>query len=135
MTESDLNKKLIALIKAIWPRQHLMWHRVENVAAIGTFDVFFGTPLGSGWIELKVCGPNAKPDVRPGQPGFGERCYKAGVPAHYLCGSNAGYIKLLDGRCMGPDWREWMVMEAQFDSHGCMADLLMKCIAPPVSID
>jgi len=131
MTEADLNEKIIALLSKLWPGEQLFWHRVENVVAIGTFDAFLGTPWGGGWVELKIAGPAAKPDVRPGQPGFGMRCKEAGIPAHILCCSNKGYVKLLEGECIGEDWEAHLVGTAQLGDLEAMRTLLLACTTPP----
>ena len=131
MKETDLNKMIQQLLIKLWPGEQLFWHRVENVAAIGTFDVFFGTPWGSGWVELKIAGPKAKPDVRPGQPGFAMRCLAAGVPAHILCCSDKGYVKLLEGICLGSDWEDHLVGTAEFGNAEAMRSLLMACTTAP----
>jgi hypothetical protein len=130
MTESELHKKLVRLTVALWPSERLLMHRVENVAAIGTFDTFFGTPWGSGWIELKIAGPKAQPQVRPGQPGFGMRCFAAGVPAYILCSSHAGRIRLLQGYCLGSDWRDHQIMEGTISDAESMRAVLLRCVTP-----
>lgn len=128
MTEADLHKKLLRITKALWPVGAVMLHRVENTAAMGTFDTFFGTPAGSGWIELKITGPNAKPQMRPGQPAFGLVCKRAGVPAHVLCSSHKGELKLLNGWTTGDDWRDHLVMRADLGDKEAVRGVLLRCV-------
>ena len=128
--ESELNKKLLKRIKAIWPRLRPVWERVENRVGNGTFDTFMGAEWGSGWIELKFGGPNAMPEMRPGQPGFGERMLRAGIPAHVLMGHPDGTVKLLKGNTTGKNWRECVVMRANLGNNEQMRQVFMACTSP-----
>ena len=125
--ESDLNKKLRDMLPKIIDGP-TVWERIENTAGLGTFDTFMGGWLGSGWIELKVAGPNAKPTMRPGQPAFGQRMKNAGIPAHVLCCSKAGDVKLICGWTNGDDWRELLVGRASLMDRDGMAVLLKRCM-------
>jgi len=119
MTESQLHK----LLKKRDPKSFM--HRIENVAALGTFDTYYAKGGRSGWIELKIAGPNAKPEMRSGQPGFGERLRKQGIPAHVLCCSKSHELKLLNGWVLGDDWREHLVMRGHLDDP---AEILERCL-------
>lgn len=130
MTESDLSKAMQRWIAKLWGPGEVFWHRVENTAALGTFDSFVGASWGSGWLELKICGPEAAPDMRPGQPGFGERCHRAGVLAHVLCCSDNGQMKLVDGRTTGSDWRDRLVARGKLDSDDDVRRLLLLATSP-----
>jgi len=127
-TESKLNSTIVRKIPKMFEETKPMWLRVENYLGSGTFDTWTGMLAFGGWIELKVCGPNAKPDMRDGQPAFGYRCKAAHVPAHVLCCSKDGYIKLLNGWTTGPDWRDHMVMEADLGDNDSLRMLLITCL-------
>lgn len=113
MTEKDLQKALAKALEARWMGTRLpvpyVHEPVENMLNVGTFDNWICVGGVPAWVELKVCGPNAKPDMRPGQPGFGYRMLKAGVRAVVLCGSGDGSWKLLRGDTVGSDWREKLI--------------------------
>lgn len=126
LTESQLNGKLRPMF-----RKHIdggFWHRIENVVAAGTFDTYVAGHGKAGWIELKVAGPRAKPEVRAGQPGFGYRCLESGVPAHVLIGSPNGTIRLCEGIIMGDDWREHLVCEGRRDDKAFMNVVFRHCL-------
>lgn len=92
-----------------------MVRRIEDSSGnLGTFDTFLGRRRLSGWLELKVAGPNAKPDLRPGQPAFGRQCVDAQIPAAYLVGSPQGSVRLIGPLTTGPDWRDHLI--ARWDS-------------------
>ena len=131
MTESDLHTVLKRRIETIWAKNSIMVQRIENTLSTGVFDTFVGTPWGAGWIELKIAGPQAKPAMRPGQPGFGHRCMTAGVPAHVLCASADGYLKLLNGWTIGEDWRDHVALTGSLDDLDCVRGMIVRCTTPP----
>ena len=128
MLESDLNRNLRGLMRKLWPSDSVIWERIENSAGIGTYDTFMAGPDGAGWIELKIAGPNAKPAMRPGQPAFGNRMLDGGVPAHVLCSTPSGNIKLISGRTFGHDWREHLVMRCGLRDRDAMRVLFVRCM-------
>lgn len=90
----------------------MMARRIEDRSGnLGTFDTFLAMGGVSGWLELKVAGPNAKPNIRPGQPAFARECFDAGVPAAYLVGSDSGRVRLLHPLTREHDWREHLIMD------------------------
>lgn len=84
--------------------------RIEDSSGnLGTFDVFLARDGRAAWLELKVAGPNEKPNIRAGQPAFAEQCVRAKIPCGYLVGSPKGQVRLLGPRTTGADWREHLV--------------------------
>lgn len=130
--ERDLNAKLRDMLPKLWPQGKdiwpPVWHRVENAVAQGTFDTFIGSSIGCGWIELKVAGPNAKPQMRPGQPGFGAKMLRAGVPAHVIACSKRGEVRLMRGETMGDDWRDHVLMRCDLRDMEAMRVVLVRCM-------
>lgn len=87
--------------------------RIEDASGnLGTYDTFLAhRGWGQAWLELKVAGPNAKPDLRRGQPAFGAGLHAAGVPCGYLVGSPSGKVRLIGPLTTGDDWRDHLVAE------------------------
>jgi hypothetical protein len=105
MTEADfwgrIRKKL--------PRRVFARRIEDNSGNLGTFDTFVGLNGRSAWMELKVAGPNAKPDLRPGQPSFAAQCFDAGIPAAYVIGSSDGSVRMVGPHTIGSDWRDHLI--------------------------
>ena len=112
--ESDLNRKFRLAVKR-WSSDAgsgFFYSRVENTLSGGFPDTLFS----AGRLvlcELKVAGPNAKPDMRPGQPGFGYSVLSSGQPSFILIGHPDGSCRLLWGDCVGDDWRDRLI--SRFD--------------------
>jgi hypothetical protein len=87
--------------------------RIEDASGnLGTYDTFLAhRGWGQAWMELKVAGPNAKPDLRKGQPAFGQGLDAAGVPCAYLVGSPNGRVRMIGPHTTGDDWREHLIAE------------------------
>lgn len=87
--------------------------RIEDKSGnLGTYDLFLAhRDWGQAWLELKVAGPDAKPELRKGQPAFGAGLHAAGVPCGYLVGSPNGKVRLIGPLTLGDDWREHLVAE------------------------
>lgn len=88
-----------------------MFHRrIEDASGnAGTWDTFFARNGRSAWIELKVAGPNAKLNLRPGQAPFGKALFDAGIPAAYLVGSTGGTVRMIGPCTDGVDWRDHLI--------------------------
>lgn len=107
--------------------------RIEDASGnLGTFDTFLAQrDRGAAWLELKVAGRRAKPDLRPGQPAFAAQCFDVGVPAAYLVGSRCGYARLIGPMTNGEDWRDHVVAEWQIiDVRAILAALFSMYDAP-----
>jgi hypothetical protein len=85
--------------------------RIEDASGnLGTFDTYLAhATYGQGWLELKVGGPNEKPDLRKGQPAFAHGLVQAGVPCGYLVGSMNGEVRLIGPMTIGEDWRHHLI--------------------------
>lgn len=97
-------------VKASLPREWMARRIEDNSGNLGTYDTFLaakGHP--SMWLELKVEGPDAKPDLRKGQPAFGRMLFDAGVPCGYLVGSPNGLVRLIGPLTTGDDWRDHLM--------------------------
>jgi hypothetical protein len=99
--------------KDVWDRfkQHLppmFSRRIEDASGnLGTYDTFLARNGRSAWLELKFAGPNAKPDLRPGQAAFGLALSNEKIPCGYLIGHGDGSIRVIGPRLMDPaDWRD-----------------------------
>lgn len=95
-------------------RQHvpsyIMWRRIEDSSgSLGTPDIIL---MGNGkclWVEAKFGGPNAKPQMRAGQSAFAFETWKVNIPTLVLMGHPDGSAKLIDGRTVGDDWKDWLI--------------------------
>lgn len=85
--------------------------RIEDASGnLGTYDTYLAHKgWGQAWLELKVAGPNAQPDLRKGQPAFGAGLHAAGVPCGYLVGSPNGRVRLIGPLTTGADWRHHVI--------------------------
>jgi hypothetical protein len=105
MTEAEFWSK----IRKRMPRG-VFARRIEDSSGnLGTFDTFVACDGRSAWMELKAAGPNAKPDLRPGQASFAAQCFDAGIPAAYLVGSPNGVVRMIGPGTTGDDWRQHLV--------------------------
>lgn len=124
-TEKDL-QRMVGVALGVYGRQHrktpTMWP-VENILNKGTFDLFVACGGKVAWVELKVAGPNAKPTVRAGQPGFGAMMALAGVPAVVLVGHPDGGWRLLKGSTTGDDWRECVLASGEVFDHRLVEEI------------
>jgi hypothetical protein len=112
-TEVDLSRALKRVLRGMDERT--AYRRIEDSSgALGTFDSFGVVSGRAFWVELKVAGPQAKPNVRPGQTGFGMAMMKAGLPACFMVGHKDGSLRLLSAACTGPDWRDHII--GRFDA-------------------
>jgi hypothetical protein len=98
-----------ASVRKQLPRD-LFVRRIEDASGNkGTWDTYMARSGRSGWIELKVAGPNAKLELRPGQQPFGQGLFDAGIPAAYLVGSDNGTVRLIGPCTDGKDWRDHVI--------------------------
>jgi hypothetical protein len=121
-SEGALMIDLGRLLQKIDPRSEI--EPVENILNKGTFDSFVmlrGCPL---WIEAKRGGPNQRPAMRPGQSGFAHRMVRSGCRAWVLMGHPDKTVRLIDGRTIGEDWRDWLAYRGPLSPH--LTDHLMK---------
>lgn len=107
-TEKDLSAHIRDMVKLRWGTD-AVYRRIEDTANLGTFDSLLIVKGRMAWIELKVAGPNAKPGMRPGQPGFGRQWLVAGGLAWVLVGHPYGSLRLLWGDTTDEDWRDQLV--------------------------
>ncbi|MCP4466580.1 MAG: hypothetical protein GY813_07515 [Halieaceae bacterium] len=129
--ERDVNRAVSDRLKKIWDvpsEDRPFWLRVENGAQAGTFDVFIGNRIGCGWIELKLSGPNARPEMRKAQPSFGMQLRKAGIPAHVLTCSDSGELRLLNGWTLGHDWQDHLLARGHLEDLDSLEVMLTKCM-------
>lgn len=108
LTEKDLSAAVRDMVKVTWGTD-AVYRRIEDTANLGTFDSMLIVKGQMAWIEMKVAGPNAKPDMRPGQPGFGRQWLIAGGLAWVLVGHKDGSLRLIWGDTTGEDWRDQLV--------------------------
>lgn len=107
-TEKDLQRDLERATSTLSSQTGFPWHftPVENILGKGTFDVWLAVGGRSAWVELKMGGPNTKPDMRPGQLAFGMGVMGAGIPAWVLVGQQDGSCRLIHGGTDGENWRD-----------------------------
>jgi hypothetical protein len=107
--EADLSRAVRDLVQATWGKD-AVFRRIEDASGnLGTFDAWIVIRGHVAVTELKVAGPNAKPDMRRGQPAFGSDWTRAGGRAWVLVGHPDGSLRLLRGDTLGEDWRDCLV--------------------------
>lgn len=112
-TEADLSRAIRKLLRGMEVRT--AYRRIEDASGnLGTHDSFIAVDGRAIWCELKVAGPNAKPDIRPGQSAFGVMMMRAGISSCFMVGHPDGSLRLISVFCEGDDWRDHLI--CRFDA-------------------